>query len=423
MGIAAVMPSLYLTPISVAEANNPFLEIEALEAATDRQDPKAVQQLIETARKLTLHGTARRYARVLIMLKPDDEMGRELLRHKKFVDGASKSLVWLDWFDASMWKDYKCVRDPMLGYCLHDDRVSARQGIIRTRAEGLVPIDEWDREHSTWAKAHEVHSRFFHIRSTIPLAAVWFVADDLDDLASSYLDYFEIDRLPSKRFTTHLYRTAEEAAAAHADTALLDTYGAYYSPQQKVLHVEFDSLGGLTAVRHEAAHALNRELSNVNPPQWFDEGIGVTCQFARPQTDRSFEFGKFPRHGFGTRFVDAVKSGTRERMADVHSVGHVTMSAPYYSKFRSMIAFFMDANEKRYRMSFINTMFRRQGDVRRLVSLPNIDAEWMRYVEQLEPEVDFPIMPFPEERAAEINKVFKVGTSAVLYSSANPSAN
>ena len=164
-------------------ASNPFREIEALEAKTDLGDAAGVRQLMENARRLTLYGTARRYARALVKLKPDDAMARELLHHKKFLDGTTKSLVWLDWFDAAMWESYKCVRDPNLGYCLEDDRASARKGMIRTRSGGLVTIENWDRQHSEWAHAHEVDSRFFHIRSTLPLAAVWYVADDLDHLA------------------------------------------------------------------------------------------------------------------------------------------------------------------------------------------------------------------------------------------------
>lgn len=379
---------------------------------------------MENARRLTLHGTARRYARALVKLKPDDAMARELLHQKKFLDSATKSLVWLDWFDAAMWESYKCVRDPILGYCLEDDQASARKGMIRTRSSGLVTIEDWDRQHSEWARAHEVDSRFFHIRSTLPLAAVWYVADDLDHLALAYLDYFEVEKLPARRSTTHLYRTAAEAAAAKADAALLSRYGAYFSPQDNILHVAFDSLGGLPAVRHEAAHALNRELlADPNPAQWFDEGVAVMCQFGRPRDDHSFEFGRFPKHGFGTRFVEMVREGSRERMADVHAVDHVTMTSEYYSKFRSMVAFFMEADGKQHRMTFINTMFRRQGDVRKLLSLPDIDTAWMRYVQTLRPEADYPYLPPPKERAADITKVLKSGTSAVLYPRAEPSTN
>ncbi len=352
----------------------------------------------------------------MIKLTPDDETARELLYHRRFFDAATKSLVWLDWFDAGMWESYKLVRDPTLGYCLVDDQLPIQKGMIRTPSGKLVTIEEWDRQHSEWTHAHEVDSRFFHIRSTLPLAAVWYVADDLDHLATAYLDYFEIERLPGRRFTTHLYRTAEEASAAKADAALLSRYGAYFSPQDNILHVAFDSLGGLPAVRHEAAHALNREILNdPNPPQWFDEGVAVMCQFGRPQKDYSFEFGRFPKHGFGTRFVDLVRDGARQRMADVHAVAHVTMTSEYYSKFRSMVAFFMEADAKQYRMAFINRMFRHQGDVRQLLSLPDIDNAWMRYVQTLRPEPNYLYLPPPENRVADIKKVLKAGTSAVLY--------
>ncbi len=413
-GVTITLAGLGHAAIGVS---NRFQEIEALEAKTGIGTPAALRQLMETARRMTLHGTARRYARALIKLTPDDETARELLYHRKFFDAATKSLVWLDWFDAGMWESYKLVRDPTLGYCLADDQVPFQKGMIRTPSGNLVAIEEWDRQHSEWAHAHEVDSRFFHIRSTLPLAAVWYVADDLDHLAMAYLDYFEIERLPARRFTTHLYRTAEEAAAAKADATLLSRYGAYFSPQDSILHVAFDTLGGLPAVRHEAAHAMNRELLNdPNPPQWFDEGVAVMCQFARPQQDYSFEFGRFPKHGFGTRFVEMVREGSRERMADVHAVAHVTMTSEYYSKFRSMVAFFMEADGKQYRTAFINTMFRRQGDVRQLLSLSDIDNAWMRYVQTLRPEPDYPYLPPPEKRAADIRKVLKAGTSAVLYS-------
>lgn len=402
---------------------NPFQEMEALEAKTDFADPLALRQLIEHSRRLTLYGTARRYARKLVKMKPDDAMARELLHYKKFQHEATKSVVWMDWFDAAMWESHKCTRDPILGYCRHDDRTTASKGEIRTRSRGPVAIDDWDREHSKWEHAHEVDSRFFHIRSTIPLAAVWFVADDLDHLVSSYLDYFEIERLPTQRFTTHLYRTAEEASAAKANVDLLTRYGAYYSPPDKILHVSFKSIGGLTAVRHEAAHALNREFVDANPAQWFDEGVGVMCQFARPQEDQSFEFGRFPKHAFGTRFVDSVQNGGRERMADVHAVPHVTMSAEHYSKFRSMVAFFMDANDKQHRIAFINTMFRRRGDVRQLVLLTDIDAEWIKYVQTLQPEPEYLYLPFPRNRTTDITKVLKAGTSGVLYPRAEANEN
>lgn len=105
-------------------------------------------------------------------------------------------------------------------------------------------------------------------------------------------------------------------------------------------------------------------------------------------------------------------------MAEVHSVPHVTMSAEHYSKFRSMVAFFMDANNKQHRMTFINTMFRRRGDVRQLVLLTDIDVEWIKYVETLQPEPEYIYLPFPRDRTTDITKVLKAGTSAVLYSRA-----
>ena len=313
--------------------------MEIIELKTDRQDPHGLDKLIQAARRLKLPGTARQYARELLMLDPDHEIARTLLHDKKFVDQATNKTVWLDWFDAAMWQSHGLVRDQALGYIRPSDRDSARAGLLRIGDRGLVPVEQWDTEHSEWAKAHELDSRFFHVRSTIPWVAVWYVADDLDRLALAYLDYFEIERLPPKRFEVHLYKTEEDANAAGADGKLLTTYGAYYSPPQRVLHVRFDSLGGLTAVRHEMAHALNRQFVDPNPNQWFDEGVGVMCQFAQPKEDGSFEFGRFPRHGFSVTFIDEINSGSRERMAAIHSAGHVTTNSHYYSTFRAMVDF------------------------------------------------------------------------------------
>ena len=110
-------------------------------------------------------------------------------------------------------------------------------------------------------------------------------------------------------------------------------------------------------------------------------------------------------------------------MADVHAVAHVTMTLEYYSTFRSMVAFFMEGDGKQHRMAFISTMFRRRGDVHQLLALPDIDTAWMRYVQTLRPETDYPYLPSPKERAADITKVLKAGTSGVLYPRAEPSAN
>jgi hypothetical protein len=406
-----------------AELPNPFTRLEALEQTTDRKDPHGVEKLIEMAQQLSLHGMARRYARELLLLRPDHEAARALLHDKKFLDQKTNKTVWLNWFDAAMWQTHQLVRDQTLGYYLLSDREAIGRGLIRAGNEGLLPVDEWDRRHSAWASAHEADSRFFHVRSTIPWAAVWYVADDLDRLTLAYLDLFEIERFPRRRFDVHLYRSEEDANAAGADGKLLATYGAYYSPQQGVLHVSFDRLGALTAVRHEMAHALNREFVDSNPVQWFDEGVGVMCQFARPTENGWFEFGRFPRHGFSITFINEVKDGSRERMAAIHSLGHVTTNAHYYSEFRSMIDFFMTAENKKYRMTFLNTFFRHQGDVARLVTLPAIDDEWTEYVSTLEVDPDWHWMPFPTDRAKLVEKVLKSGTSAAAFADFHPETN
>jgi hypothetical protein len=75
-------------------ASNPFQEIEALETKMDLRDPVAVRQLMENARRLTLHGTARRYARALAKLTQVRDFDRKIsgfgrLRERKsFCDGA-----------------------------------------------------------------------------------------------------------------------------------------------------------------------------------------------------------------------------------------------------------------------------------------------------------------------------------------------
>ena len=395
------------------ELPNPFAEVEKIEEQTDRRDPQQLKRLMETARRLQLHGVARRCARELLAIDPNDESARKLLYHKKFVDPKTNQPVWLDWFDAGMWQAQRKVRDQTLGYCKEGDRASIAKGLVRNTAGDLISVEDWDRQHSRWQDAYEVDSRYYHLRSTIPLAAVWYVADDLDRLTQAYLDLFEIERLPPRRFTVQLYRSKEDAESAKADAELLNKYGAYYSPPQRILHVKFNSLGGLTAARHEAAHALNREFVSPNPPQWFDEGIGVMCQFARPNEDESFDFGRFPRHGFGTRFVEEVQAGARERMAVIHTTGYVTTNSHYYSKFRSMVDFYMSAEKKNYRMTFINAMFHRQGDVSRLVALPDIDVQWTNYVKSLQVDGDWQWKPFPRERAKMIERVLQAGTSAV----------
>ena len=203
----------------------------------------------------------------------------------------------------------------------------------------------------------------------------------------------------------------------------MKTYGAYYSPPQQILHVYFDRLGCLTAVRHEMAHALNREYVDPNPPQWFDEGVGVMCQFAQPTEDGSFEFGRFPRHAFGVEFVNQVKGGTRERIAEIHTAGHVTMNSHYYSKFRSLVDFFMTAGNNRYRMTFIDAMFRHQGAIDRLLTLPNIDAEWTDYVQTLSIDTRWHWRPNPAARIKLVEKVLAAGTSAAAFPAADPQLN
>jgi len=405
---------------------NPFVELAALEANVDRQTPDDWRRLMSEAQRLELPGSRRRFARELLKLEPDDAAARAALSHKKFVDATGK-LVWLDWFDAALWQRRRQVRDVTLGYHLEADRDAIHKGLVRllgpkAETKVLTPVEELDREHATWATAHEIDSRFFHFRSTAPLAAIWFVADDLDGLVQAYLDYFEIERFPQQRFTVHLYRTLEDAAAAKADVELLKKYGAYFWPPEKTLHVPFKSIGGLTAARHEAAHALNRAFV-PSPPQWFDEGTGVMCQFAQAQLDGQFEFGQFPKHGFGTAYLDEVRGGARDRIASVHATRYVTMNAHYYSQFRSIVAFFMHAENQKYRMTFINAMFRKRGDVERLVSLPNIDEAWMDYARGLKINTAWRWKPHPQERNELIERVLMAGSSAAAFDKRIAEAN
>lgn len=423
MLVAAAAFACTAAGLAADELPNPFLEMAEVEQNANRRDANALARLVKQARRLQLYGHARKYARELLQLMPDDEPMRSLLYQKKFMNRSTDETVWLDWFDAAMWQSQGLVRDDRLGYVLPADREAAQKGLIRIKERGLLPIGTWDGEHSEWARARELDCRFFHIRFTVPWIAAWYVADDLDRLTLAYLDYFEIDRLPRKRFLVHLYRTEKDADAAGADGKLLRTYGAYYSPQQKILHVPFDSVGDLTAARHEAAHALNREFVAANPPQWFDEGVGVMCQFAQPTEDGWFEFGRFPRHGFGLTFLEEVKRGARERMADVHRAGYVTMNSHYYSKFRSLIDFFMTAEAEKYRLTFINAMFRHQGDVEHLLTLPDIDAQWTDYVQTLKVDPHWSWRPYPAARTRLVEHVLEAGTSAAAFPVADPQLN
>ncbi len=397
---------------------NPFAEVAAQEAKIDRQSFADWQRLMQTAKRLGLHGSARRYAREVVKLQPDNETARAVLNDKKFAAPATGNLIWLDWFDAAMWQTHHQVRDQTLGYYRQSDEKSIRDGLLRTGDQKLVAVAEIDRAHTQWTNLNEVDSHFFHIRSTVPLAAIWFVADELDRLALAYLDFFEIDLLPRQRFIVHLYRTHEDAVAANAAAELLDKYGAYYSPQQKIMHVQFAGLSGLTAVRHEMAHALNREFIAA-PPQWFDEGVGVICQFAQPQTDGSLEFGHFPKHAFATKFIDELHNGARERILTVHTAGHVTTNSHYYSQFRSLVDFFMNAENKKYRMAFIDAMFRKQTGFERLAAIPQIDQQWMDYAKRQQVDANWSWRPFPAARTELIERVLKVGTSGTAFINAS----
>lgn len=405
-----------------ADELHPFRALDSAAASADLTDPADLRRLMHRARELTLHGAARKYARQLIALQPNDAEARALVWQKSFLHEPTRQLVWLDWFEAEMWQNHRRTRDVNLGYVLHTDRELAARGKLRLRDGEVVSVAYWDEQHAEWQQAYEVYSRFYRLRASLPLAAVWFVADDLDRLTFAYLDYFEIERLPSERFTTHLYRTADESAAAGADATMLKKYGAYYDPRTKILHVSFTSLGGLTAVRHEAAHALNREFVNPNPPQWFDEGVGVLCQFALPQANGDFVFGRFPRHGFGVKFVETVNAGGRERALAVHQAPHVVTNAEYYSKFRALVAFLMDDDDRARRFAFLKTMFRRQGEIELLLQAGDFDAVWMRYVQALRHEPDFPYLPLPHERADQMQRVLKAGTSSVLFAAPLKSA-
>ena len=66
-------------------------------------------------------------------------LARELLHHKKFLDGATKSLVWLDWFDAAMWEYYSKFRS-MVAFFMEADGKQHRMTFINTmfRRQGDV---------------------------------------------------------------------------------------------------------------------------------------------------------------------------------------------------------------------------------------------------------------------------------------------
>lgn len=64
------------TWLNAAELPNPFAELEKIEEQTNRRDPRELKHLMETARQLRLYGMARRYARELIAVSPNDELAR-----------------------------------------------------------------------------------------------------------------------------------------------------------------------------------------------------------------------------------------------------------------------------------------------------------------------------------------------------------
>ena len=176
--------------LAADEFPNPLVELQEAERQQSPADARGLAELMRVARRLTLHGQARGYARKLLRLTPDNETARALLYHKKFSDRATGKAVWLDWFDAAMWQTHGMIRDERLGYVMQADRESAQAGLIRLENRGLVAVGRYDEEHAAWATAHELDCRFFHIRTTVPWVVAWYAADDLDRLALAYSGLF-----------------------------------------------------------------------------------------------------------------------------------------------------------------------------------------------------------------------------------------
>lgn len=367
---------------SEVSVSNPYAEVDGLAAAADLNNPKQLYQLVHESYRRGLYGTSRQWARKVLVSAPEHSKAREYLGFRQTPSSGAGQFVWKETFDWKM-ESTGLAWHSKLGWVRNEDFNAADQGMVRDDNQ-LVSVKEADGRHQTWETARIVESRYFRIRSTAPLEVMWFIAQDLDRLVSAYRDYFEIAAEPTTKPIVHLYRTSEDAEVANARKDWLERYGAYY--QASVLHVQFQTLGALTAVRHEAGHALNRAFMSETP-QWVDEGLGVFCQFAQPDADGSFRFGSLPpKHAFGKRYLERVQAGHKETLREAISEPHVVMDSDHYSKFRALVDFFMNSADRKYRKLFIDTVFRKQGRIRDLAELPNIDEEWWLYMKSLEPD-------------------------------------
>jgi hypothetical protein len=359
------------------KSENPYIEMEVLEKENSRQDAETLWRLVHKAYALDLFGTSRLHARRLLKLDPNHVKARDYLGQQR-VEGQF-GRTWATAWEATLLRA-GMVRHEDWGWVARVDYDEAGRGRIRDSEGRLVSAMDEDHREGGWESRLKVESERFTVESTLPLDVLWYVADELERLTLIHADLFELPRVPQKRFRVALYRTSSDGKQAGADGDMLQRYGAYYF--QETLHVMFRSLGGITAVRHEAAHALNRAATS-HIPQWFDEGIGVFFQFASDSEDGQMRFGTIPKHAFGTRFLERVKRGERTPLADAVSEPHVTMDSEHYSKFRAVVDFFMNGNRKQYRKRFIGVVFREQGKLADLLGSPGIEADWQAFVDGL----------------------------------------
>jgi hypothetical protein len=389
-------PSRLQRPSAPTIDSNPFRDLEQIAEQSDLKNPQQLWALVHAAYDRTLYGTSRRFARSILEIDQQNTKARKYLGYT--LNGHGRDARWVDSFELSMRIAGK-FRHPKYGWLANSDRAAAEKGLLQTSDGSLKTADEFDRQHREWTQRRTARGRYFDVCGTAPLEVLWFVADDLDAIVAAYCDLFELPQMPQTRFMANLYATETDADAAGADSALLKTYGAYFHTGK--LHVMFRSAGSITAVRHEAAHALNQVYIR-RLPQWLNEGIGVYFQFGHASDHQHFEFGRFPKHAFGTRFVQEVKEGRVEDLQTAAGAGIVTTNPHFYSKYRAMVDFLLRADEQKYRFRFINAVFRSQGNVEDLLATPGISDTWIAYVKSLKPDPDWTSLPDPG-RANEID--------------------
>lgn len=375
---------------------NPFQEIDQLAETLDLSSRADLWRLVHESYRRGLHGTSRRFARETLRIAPDFAPAWEYLGYQKGLPGSG--VTWMTKDEVNR-RRRGLVRHLAFGWVRAQDLEAANRRLLRDETGNLVPAQELDAKHNTWATRRTIETQHFAITSSVPLEVMWYVADDLDKLVIAYADFFEIARLSEHRFTANLYYNSEDAKAAGAREDLLVKYGAYYF--KDTLHVMFRSLGGMTAVRHEAAHALNRVYIR-NLPQWLDEGIGVMCQFIHVDAESGHTFGRLPpRHRFGLQFLEEVRNGGTASLAEIHRAGYVKTDSHYYSQFRSIVDFCMNGNEKQYRSRFLKAVFDNEGTLDEIFSLPGIDQEWLSFIRQQESDQTWQYL-FDPERAESL---------------------